>query len=907
LRILILFFIFLGIPFLSFSQQLSPKDTLSVKQADSLFVSQDSLAVSDSARADSTISDSTRTDSTAKEPGDIKTYINYSATDSIRFDVISKIIYLYGKAKVTYGDMDLKAEQIEVNWSSNIITATGAYDTAGKYIGRPVFSQTGGLYEADTIKYNILTKKGLIVNVVTQEGEGYIHANKGKKDEYNNVYFSHAKYTTCNLAHPHFYIGANKLKVIPDDKVVSGPFNLYIADVPVPLGFIFGFFPIPNKRKSGIIFPRDFGEHQTRGFYFTQGGYYIAVKDYAGISLTADAYSNGSWQGNLETNYKKRYHFSGRLGFNYGKIKQNFDSEEKDPFLSNFNLDWQHVSETQGLSSFSANVHLSSFSYDKNFSYDPALIIRPAVISSINYSTSFRNTPFSLNVQLYEDQGQNSKIITTKLPAITFGMRTIYPFKKKINSKSNWFENIGVKYQLNTELDVTNRPTPIGILRANSPEAVAQARDTLRFSLGSLDSLLNRAQYGATHTFNIGTSIKPKKTFLKYFSVNPSLSYTDYWYMEHLAYNFDPLTQKLDTTLTRGFSRAGTFNGGVSLTTQIYGTYKFKNTKLKAIRHAILPNVGFSYQPDFSDPLFNTYYSYTPEGQQERHVSKFAGFLYGGPGQGEQNRLNFSIDNTLEAKIATKDTANPTKKIQLLNRFGIRSSYNFAADSFQLENFSVYASTRLLGIFDISYSGNIDPYRYRLDSVYGSNGSLFVAQTRTKDLGFNTAKSDNTRWGFFSNSLSIGATFTPEGFKRKKIDQPLDEVTAEELAVINAHPNLYVDFNIPWTLNMSYIYTINNRGFDFVDIQQTISAQGDIKLTNAWKVGFETAYDLTNKGLSASRFSVYRDLHCWQMSISFGVGIQQYYSFTISPKAGILQDLRLNKRSPGAFGQPPLF
>ena len=259
LRTVSAFCIFLGMNFLGFSQDINPPDTLNINPVDSAIVTLPS---------DTTVTDTVK----VAEESDISDPINYSARDSILFDVTGKVIYLFGESKIEYGDITLLADKVEVNWTTNIMTATGTIDSTGKLVGRPEFFDKEDQYRADTIRYNIATKKGLIVGVVTQEGEGFIHADRGKKDQYNNVYFNEAKYTTCNLEHPHFYISARKLKVIPDDKVVSGPFNLVIADVPTPFGFLFGYFPIPEKRKSGIIFPQDFGEDNNMGFFIRQGG-----------------------------------------------------------------------------------------------------------------------------------------------------------------------------------------------------------------------------------------------------------------------------------------------------------------------------------------------------------------------------------------------------------------------------------------------------------------------------------------------------------------------------------------------------------------------------------------------------------------------------------------------------------
>ncbi|HEY4652166.1 MAG TPA: putative LPS assembly protein LptD, partial [Pontibacter sp.] len=209
----------------------------------------------------------------AAPKGDIETTIKYSARDSIQLEATTKVVHLYGDAKINYGSMNLEAAYIRIDYETNTLTATTLTDSTGKEVGVPVFANGAETYSAKRIEYNYKTKRGRIAEVVTQQGEGFIHSEVVKKNEANEFFGLHNKYTTCNLAHPHFYISAGKIKAIPNDKVMSGPFNLVISDIPTPLGFLFGLFPTPkNNRSSGVIVP-SFGENASRGFYLMNGGY----------------------------------------------------------------------------------------------------------------------------------------------------------------------------------------------------------------------------------------------------------------------------------------------------------------------------------------------------------------------------------------------------------------------------------------------------------------------------------------------------------------------------------------------------------------------------------------------------------------------------------------------------------
>lgn len=830
----------------------------------------------------------------ARQPqGDIKTYINYSARDSIRFNVEDKVFYLFGQSKIVYGDITLEAERIDVNWNTNVITATGILDENGRIVGRPIFSEGEDRYVADTIQYNLKTRKGFIRNVVTQEGEGYIRGAKGFKDADNNMYFTEALYTTCNLEHPHFFIKANKLKVIPEDKVVTGPFNLYVADVPTPLGFFFGFFPIPKEKQSGVIFPT-FGEDNSRGFYISQGGYYFSIKDYVGIQVLGDIYTNGTWRGSLGTTYKKRYSFNGNLNFNYGVVKEGFDEDGDRSTL--FNVMWNHASAGKRNSRFTASVNASSNNYYRTISYNPTAIITGTFQSNIQHFKQFGSTPFSLTTSLRQTQNVQTGISEFWLPEVNFAMMRVYPFKRKTGSQNRWYEKINASYNLNTQVFLTNAPR---VIAGNA------IYDTLDLNFNSIDTLFERAQYGAVHRIPISTTIKPKKTFLRFFNINPTIDFSEFWYPERLT----TLNANNDSIIVdRGFARASSYSFYTTANTWIYGNLTgqrigwLRKAGFRGLRHAMNPSVEYRWKPAFEEnpELFLEYQDPTTGLFQRR--SRFETFRLGAPVAGKQSQVSFSLSNSLEMKLLTRDTANPIKKFALIDRFGFSSGYNFAGESFKFTPIALYANTRILGIFDIRYTGLLDPYAYRLDSAFvqgtGDDAKTIVRQTRIDSL----AITEGQGLGSIRSDFSVGFNLNPQAFKRKVIPPG---TSPDELAYINNNPNLYVDFTIPWNLNVNYIINIDKVGFAPVSVIQSISGNGNISLTENWKLTFQTGYDLVNKALTPTSISIIRDLHCWQMSASIiPFGTRQSYFFSINPKASLLQDLKLTKRNSTYFGQP---
>ncbi|MFL5728979.1 MAG: putative LPS assembly protein LptD, partial [Cytophagaceae bacterium] len=848
--------------------------------------------------------------------------IKYSARDSIRMDVVKKIVYLYGDASINYGTITLHAGLVSIDWQNSIMAATPLIDSTGKRTGTPVFEDGPEKYEVDTIKYNFKTRKAYIAGIVTKQGEGYITGGPGKKTE-DAMYINRATYTTCNLRHPHFYIKARKLKVIPDDKVVSGPFNLVVSDVPTPLGFFLGFFPMPRKEKSGIIFPT-FGATTQRGFFLSQGGYYWAVNDYLGIKAVGDGYGNGSWRISTIFDYKKRYAYSGKLSINSSRIKNSFNENEN--FNRDFNVQWQHASVTRNNSNFTANVNAGTQKYFTNNSFYPTTLQSNAFTSSIQYYKSFGSL-FTLTVAARQDQNIRAKqmVMNFTLPEVNFSMNRVYPFRTKLSTGQKWYEKINVAYNLTSKYQATNLPFTYGFVRSN----FATPEDTINLSgynaegvsipnfsfINAVGKTIQHGMAGAKHTIPIQTSMK----VLKYFNLNPSFTYNEYWYDRKLKYSFDTAANRLlvSDQPRPSFNRTSDYNFSANLTTSVYGRYDFKGRIIRGILHTIRPSLNYSFHPDFSktrpisttQPNSNTNITRLQTNTlyyQEQYwpaYSNFSGFFYGGPTAGKLNSVGFNITNTMEAKVRNrKDTANPVKKIKLIDNLSAAGAYNFAADSFNFSMININMRTTLLGRLNITVNSTYDPYHYRFDSLGTASFNLgTIYQTRVdKEYKNKPTGSDSHLYkGSQIFNINLSLDLTP---KKKNLGP---NVSPQQRNFMNANPNLYLDFTLPWTLTLNYVYNYNRLGFNKSNTSQSLAFNGDVRLTEKWKVAFTSGYDFVNQGLSYTTLSINRDLHCWQMSFTVvPFGLRQSYFFTLSAKSTILQDLKLNKRSPAYIGQP---
>ncbi|WMJ73106.1 putative LPS assembly protein LptD [Cytophagaceae bacterium ABcell3] len=804
-----------------------------------------------------------------QQEGDIETTILYHARDSIMLDVVTMTVFLYGEASIQYGNITMEAEYIEIDYENNTVYATGIIDTAGKYIGIPVFRDQDDMYNADSIRYNFQTQKGIIHGMVTEQGEGYLHGERIKRSAQGNLYINHGKYTTCNLAHPHFYIDAHRLKVIPEDKIISGPFNVVIGDIPTPIGFFLGYFPVPKTRRSGIIFPA-FGEDASFGFNLREGGFYWAIADYVGVTFTGDIFSNGSWRGHVGADYVKRYSFAGNFHFNYSRLHEGFDD---DPDIArDYNFTWSHKSQSQGTSQFSASVNFGSSNYFRRNVMDPMAAQMGTLNSTITYFKTFANTPFTLGVSLRQDQNTVNNVATFVLPSVNLGMSRVYPFKGAV-ARGRWYEQIFTDYQMNTQFQTNNR--------------VGAAADTgFVLTFDNIPDLLDRGQYGMTHAANVGTTIKPRRTFLQFFNINPSFNFTDYWYPERLEFGeFDEDLNQFQRDTVSGFFRSSEYSMNANLTTKINGFYEFRSRTFQAMRHVIIPTLTYQYMPDFGvQGTSHQLVERNGNGHTE-YVNRYTGFVMGAPSRGLRNALSFNITNTLEAKVRTQDTTNPIQKIPILDNLSITGDYNFAADSLNLSMININGRTRLLNRIDINFLAQLDPY-------------IYVGNTRVNRLAIREGRGIGQ---IVTSNISIGTSLNPRARQRP---QPPPNATPEQMAHITGNSAMYVDFNIPWNLNVAYNYSFSQfHEYQRTPTANSITFNGDLNLTENWKVRVMTGYDLLNGQITMTNVTVDRDLHCWQMSFTvIPFGFRRSYHFTLVAKASILQDLKLNKRSPGAFG-----
>lgn len=803
--------------------------------------------------------------------------VNYNAADSMVLLVKEQKAYLYGQAFVKYEDLQLEADFIEIDFNTNIVLAKGVADSSGVLQGTPKFTEKGQEYFAQEMRYNFDTKKGKIKQAMTQENEGFIHGQAIKKETEDIFYIKNGRYTTCNLEHPHFYINASKLKVINEDKIVTGPANFVIEDIPTPIAIPFGFFPNKQERKSGIVLPT-WGEDRELGFNIRNGGYYWAISKYADTKFLFDVYTNGSYTIRSLSNYKKRYGFNGNLDFSYANTQRG-DPETKDfSRTESFFVVWAHNQDNKAnpYSNFRARVNAGSSNYYRNdFNVSAGQFLQNQFKSSITYTKRFPNSPFSINVSASHSQNTKDSTIFITLPQASINMTRIYPLKRRKKvGKDRFYEKIGLSWTSNIQNSV-----------------VTKENDLLE------QKTIDLMKYGVNHSIPIATSFKAG-----YFNINPRIDIRETWNFKTVEKTYVPPTfadlpgggkdtvGSIQIDTTNQFQRFGTYDFSVGTSTKIYGMYALKKGRIKALRHTMTPTISWRYSPDLdSDRFYKTVQTDT-DGNTSRY-SIFEGVTaYSASNAYEKSVFSFGLQNSLEMKYDSRnDTIESEKKIKLIDAFNFNTNYDVHKDSLNLSPIRVSLRSNIGKYFNMQLSGTYSPYE--VDKETGKTLDNYLFQQEGKD----PLRLTNATGAF---GLRIASKPKNKSQEQRK---PRNNVEEAQLEHMRLNPERYVNFNIPWSLNFRHNVTvaINYSKEERIETWGNIlNASGDFNITEKWKVSGSTGYDFEKKEVSFTTLQIHRDLHCWQISMSvIPFGPRTSYSFDIGIKASILQDLKYNRRN----------
>ncbi len=907
------------------------------------------VAVRDSAQQDS-----------LKTADSFKTTVKYRSKDSTLYSADGQTVELFGDASVEYGDISLKAAYIRINYLTNEVYAKGRYDsTAQKLIGRPVFKDGEGQYDTKEIRYNFKSKRGKIQGVITQQGEGNIRGQNVKKDAEDNMYIGKAIYTTCNLATPHFHINASKLKVIHNKQVVAGPFNLVINQVPLPIGLPFGFFPFPKRKEigvSGVLVPQYGEEPNGRGYYLRDGGYYWAVNENVGMQFRGQIYSRGSWGLGVSSAYNVRYKLSGSVNLQFNRNRSGDRVDTTQSPRNDFSFSWSHSPVPRGRGNFSANVNVSSNSFNQFNSFSTQQYTSNVAGSSVQYNRTFgQYVRAGANIRVNQQFGQVNPITNVRANGRTevssdfqIGVNQIAPFALKGGS-GRWYESFRVGLDISGSLGISNTirrqvdTTGLGFPIISDIPAISQLQRTLdsinranNLRLGIVEAdpnliafnLQNLNRIWANRTIQARYSIPialPNLKLARYINLTPGFSLQGDVFTRRLDYVYLPAEDAVRIDTARGFFPSYNFSINASLNTRMYGTFFIRGKRIEAIRHTLAPSISFSYVPDFTDPRFGLFQTLPAVGslanlpEHRRTLSRFRG-LGGSAGTGtaESAFITFGIVNQLEMKVRTRgDSAGQDfKKIPIFDNISVQGSYNVLAPDYQLSPIAVSANTQIAKNISFNLSSTFDPYAFR---PYGGTAVFPLLPASATPLNFSPlllqpvefinqefARVPNL-YAFQNGQGLLRLTnlqaFVSARFAPKKADKPKSSQNANDQTMksINNNPDLYVDFNIPWSFNVSYTFGLTKLTPERSQVIQALTLTGDFSLTPKWKFTLNTGYDFQFGRPTLTTIGITRDLHCWDMAFNWtpfsGSNLRSgNYSFDLRVRSAILQELKLSRR-----------
>ena len=861
-------------------------------------------AIDDSIRADSMMR--------ARSNG-IDAPVKYSAEDSLVYDAESGTAYLYGNSKVDYENMKLTSDKVHMNLDKSTVRATGTIDSTaeGGIKGKPVFTMGKDEYKSDTMAFNFKSKKGLIKGVYTEQQDGFLSGEVGKRDSTGSIYLQHGRYTTCDKPHPDFYIALSRAKVRPGKDVVFGPAYLVVADVPLPLAIPYGFFPFSKKYSSGFIMP-SYGDESDRGFYLRDGGYYFAISDKWDLKLLGEIYTKGSWGVSAASNYRKRYRYSGSFLFSYQDSKTGDKGLPDFAEQESFKIQWNHRQDPKAnpYSSLAASVNFATSSYERNnlnSMYNPQTLTQTTRTSSVSWSTGFSSIGLSLSATTNLAQDMRTSSIQITLPDLNISLSRFYPFKRKhLVGKERWYEKISMSYtgQLANSISTTEDK----ILHSN---------------------LIKDWKNAFQHTIPVQANF----TLFNYINVTPSFNFTDRMYSKKVTRGWDNTLQKevvRDTTY--GFHNVYNWSMSVGASTKLYGFWvpnrKLFGDKIQAIRHVITPQVTFSYSPNFGARRYGYYdsYQYTDASGNVKLVeySPYQDELYSVPGKYKTEMISWDVSNNIEMKIKSDKDTTGYKKISIIDELGASMSYNAAADYHRWSDLSMRLRLKWWKNYTFSLNAQFATYAYELDA----NGKPYVG--------------NHTEWGygrlprFQGMSQNFSFTLNPEKLKKwfgRKDDKDDDKVSVDsdgpdtniesnmdddlekgKYAAKKKRGNIaetdddgYMNFNMPWSLTIGYGITMreNTAGrFNTKTMRypykftQTLNFSGNIRISDGWNINFSSGYDFENHAMSMTTASLSRDLHCFNMSASVVLAPYTSYNFTFRCNAATLTDaLKYDKRS----------
>ncbi|MEO1021668.1 MAG: putative LPS assembly protein LptD [Bacteroidota bacterium] len=857
------------------------RDSVVTTSPDSLVSAPDStLAMPDSVARGAT---------TSEEPArksQVKDAVEFQSSDSLIIDFRKgRKAFLVGSSKVSHTAGELTAGKISMDLETSTMQAKS--ENPQDTLSHPVLKQQDQEIKSTRILFNYKTQKGKFEEAIVNVSEGVLIGSKVKNMSEREVFIENAKYSTCPPEYLYYYLLADRMKVVDQDEIFFTNARLFLLDIPYPLVFPFGYFPLNvDRRQSGILTPTYvFQEQSARGVGLQNIGWFQYFSDYFTGQFSADVFTSGTIFTNSILQYRKTDAFNGTVNVGYSVDR---GLEPTDPDFRRTvqrSLAINHSQTFSPYSSITANVSLRTSDFFTQNSFDINRRAETSSNSRLSYNYRQPDNKYSFGVSAASSQNFANNTTSIQGPNATFSLTQLTPFQRPGSSSSNqrWYETMSINYNNAFSSDFNYRPIDADSAEVSFFDALFNPSD-YREATGNNDYI--RAGLRQTATLRFGQLIPSQ-----FLTVSANITGNEYWYPSSIRRSFNADSNRVEEEKILGFNAARDYNASLSFSTTFYGTSQAKLGRFEGFRHTVIPTLSFAYRPDFSSSRFGYYREVqTDTSGSTQTYSIYEGQLIPGPGSGEQRALNFGIRNVFETKVVRRDSTGEvnTTKLRLIDDLSARASYNFAGEQFRLSNLNTSISSNAIDRINLRATANFDFYQTvanengtgtRINSLWLANSSR-IAQLQTFTFNASTA--------FRGGSRGV-QVFTPV------YRQQYDPFNQGIFGPIDPHFGLQpvAPAGSPWSFALRFNYTWRWQ-FQQSPVRSAImNADGiTFNLTPKWRFATTLGYDFIERDLTPSQFNLSRDLECWSLAFQINpFGEFQYYFFSLSLNSAQIQGL----------------
>jgi lipopolysaccharide assembly outer membrane protein LptD (OstA) len=786
------------------------------------------------------ISDLAQKDSINKKTKsqDLTDTVFYSAEGGyIDYDVEKKTLYLIGNGIIRYQDISLFADTITYYIDDGIVQATG----------KPQLVEKNDTTIGEAMIYNIKTKRGRVKYASAHMADAFFNGGKIIKTEKNELYIEHGDYTTCNqIDTPHYYFYGKTVKVIPEDKIISKPVVLAIADAPVA-ALPYFIFPLERKRQSGLLTPI-WGGHPESGGYLDNIGYYFAPNDYMDFTTWARIQEFKDYVLNISSRYSLKYWLNGYLTARYATSGDFMKKSNQ------WSIEYSHNQKLSPDGNFtlqgSGNL-IGTQSFYRYFSEDSMMILNQTTKANLALTKMLPSINGSMSLSWQRDQNLSNGAVTENIPSLNFNLPSRALIPNKTGKEANWYNNIFYTYSASGLIKHTITPSDTGqdMYRKAGTQTLNLSSPQKIFKYFTIDPYFNTQ----LSVFDMCLDTSAYDTAVILDTVFDTLSLIEL-YQKSITPNiidtlliFNRSTQMYDTNfrivnkvdtikkpLFHSFDKLGydfSWKTGLNLSTILYGIFPIRIFNFMGIRHTLTPTISYNFIPSHNQKY--KFYNIVPYESGRKKQSQTIGI---------------NISNEFQGKIIEKPKSYNEKPVE--NKFQILSanmslSYDFEAEKRKFSDLLISASTSY-NILRVTYNSSF--------WMYDMSDNLHVPILYNYSFSVSPSTSLSAKGSFWNG----------------------EKINLDSLQIKTGLSDNNLSSN-QWQASISPSYTFSQRrnapNEPFITTKQySLSVSASCNFARNWSVSWGSTYNfIANQFVNHDIHFMY-DQDCWQMRFDWRPG-----------------------------------